>query len=230
MSASEERSLLGTDETNPHLELATRYMRRALAARRREASRLILEAVEEGMSVRDVYLHVFQPVQHEIGRLWQLNRVTIAQEHVCTAITQLVMSQLYPRVFAGEKRDLRLVATCLGGELHEIGIRMVADFFEMEGWDTIYLGANTPAGEVVGEVVSVEAQLVAVSVTLSEHVEAAAALIREIRSDARCAAVKVIVGGLPFNETPELWRRIGADGSARDAEQAIDLAERLVAA
>ena len=44
-----------------------------------------------------------------------------------------------------------MVATCIGGELHEIGIRMVADFFEMEGWDTYYLGANTPADAVVAE-------------------------------------------------------------------------------
>lgn len=42
--------------------------------------------------------------------------------------------------------------------------------------------------------------------------------------------VKVLVGGYPFNVDLDLWRRIGADGCARDAAEAIELAKRLAAA
>ncbi len=96
-----------------------------------------------------LYLQVFQPALHRVGRLWQLNRVGVAEEHYCTAATQLIMSQLYPYLFTGERHRRIMVATCASGELHEIGARMVSDFFELEGWDTIYLGASAPAGEVV---------------------------------------------------------------------------------
>jgi methanogenic corrinoid protein MtbC1 len=221
-------SLLGNAGSNPLHALATRYLDHALEGRRREASRLVLDALDVGTSLADIYLHVFQPVQREIGRLWQLNQITIAQEHLCTAITQLVMAQLYPRLFVGTRRDLRLVATCLGGELHEIGVRMVADFFEMEGWDTFFLGANTPADEVVGAVVAAEAHLLAVSGTVAARVEGASDLISQVRAEPRCANVRVIVGGQPFNEAPELWRQVGADGTAQDAEQAVALARRLM--
>ena len=77
-------------------------------------------------------------------RYWQMNRLTVAQEHYCTAATQMIMSQLYPYIFEGERNGRVLVATCVAENLHEIGVRMVTDFFEMDGWDTFYLGANVP--------------------------------------------------------------------------------------
>ena len=88
--------------------------------------------VEQGTPARDIYLQVFQPAQREVGRLGQTNRISVALEHYVTAATQPIMSQLYPRIFSPEKTGRRLIATCVGGELHEIGVRMVADFFEMD--------------------------------------------------------------------------------------------------
>ena len=38
----------------------------------------------------------FEPVQHEIGRLWQINHISVAHEHYCTSVTQMIMSELYP--------------------------------------------------------------------------------------------------------------------------------------
>jgi methanogenic corrinoid protein MtbC1 len=129
---------------DPFAELATRYLDTLLAGDRQAASALILEAVSAGASVRDIYLLVFQRSQHEIGRRWQLNEMSVAEEHFCTAATQLIMSQLYPQIFSTARRNRKLVAACVGGDLHEIGVRMVADFFEMDGWDTYYVGANMP--------------------------------------------------------------------------------------
>ena len=120
------------------VELAVSYLNTLLAGDSHLANQLILDAVRHGFGVKDIYLHVFQPCQQEIGRLWQMNRISVAQEHFCTVVTQTIMSQLYPYIFATEKNGRRLVATSVSGELHEIGMRMVADFLEMEGWTTYY--------------------------------------------------------------------------------------------
>jgi methanogenic corrinoid protein MtbC1 len=208
--------------------LATEYLASLLAGERRIASQLVLDSVARGMSVRDVYLDVFEPVQHEIGRLWQVNRITVAEEHYCTAATQLVMSQLYHLIFTGEPSGRTLVATCISGDLHEIGLRMVSDFFEMEGWDTYYLGANTPTASVVQSILERRADVVAISATITSHIRAVAELVAAIRAEPACSRVKVLVGGYPFNVEPELWKRIGADGCASDAEAAVAVANRLV--
>jgi methanogenic corrinoid protein MtbC1 len=216
-------------ETQPLGALARRFLNALLRGERQVASRLILHAVEGGASVRDIYLHVFERCQHEIGRLWQMNLLSVAQEHYCTAATQLIMSQLYPHISAAEKNGRKLVATCVAGDLHEIGVRMVADFFEMEGWETFYLGANAPTASVLETLAEREADVLAISVTITPHVRAAAGLIEAVRSSAESAGVKIIVGGYPFNVAPELWQRIGADAFAHNALESVAVASQLAA-
>lgn len=214
---------------NPLADLAQDYLDALLRAERRQASQLVLEAVEQGVGVKDIYLHVFQPSQREIGRLWQVNRVTVAQEHYCTAATQLVMSQLYSHIFGVERVHRRMVATCVGGELHELGVRMVSDFFEMEGWDTYYLGANTPTKSVLKTIESREADILGISATITFHISAVMELVEAVRQSEAGRSVKILVGGRPFNVAPDMWRTVGADAFAHDAQQAVEVAGRLVA-
>jgi methanogenic corrinoid protein MtbC1 len=139
------------------------------------------------------------------------------------------MSQLYPHIFASEKGAGTLVSTCVAGDLHEIGLRMVTDFFEMDGWNTFYLGANMPLQAVVDTVVQRRAEVLAISATITFHLRAVALLIGAVRAHPECVRVKILVGGYPFLVAPELWRTLGADGSAQGAQQAAVLAARLIA-
>ncbi|HKY04027.1 MAG TPA: cobalamin-dependent protein [Blastocatellia bacterium] len=216
------------EQTEPLADLARPYLGALLRGDRQAAGRMILKAVEDGASVKDIYLSVFQRSQYEIGRLWQMNRISVAQEHYCTAATQLIMSQLYPLIFSGEKNGRTLVATCVGGDLHEIGVRMVSDFFEMEGWDTFYLGANTPTESILQTVVERKADVLAVSATMTFNVNVVAEIIAAMRAAPATAGLKIIVGGYPFNVSPDLWREIGADACPGDALEAVALANRLV--
>ena len=213
---------------SPQYELATKYLNVLLRGDRHSSSQLILEAVAHGASVKDIYLNVFQPCQQEIGRLWQMNQVSVAQEHFCTIATQMVMSQLYPHIFAAKKTGHRLVATSVGGELHEIGVRMVADFLEMDGWDTYYLGANTPTESILLAIEEREAEVVAISATISFHVSKVTELIENIHSSLSHLPVKLMVGGYPFNISSGLWQQVGADGYARNALEAVTVAHRLI--
>ena len=172
----------------------------------------------------------FQKSQYEIGRLWQTNEVSVAQEHYCTAATQLVMSQLYPYLFSAQKNGQKMIATSIGGELHEIGMRMVADFFEMDGWDTYYIGANTPNESIIQTLEENQAQLLGISATLTPHVSAVENLISQIRSTEYGKNVKILVGGYPFNIAPSLWVDIGADGYGKDANEAVSIAKTLISA
>jgi len=218
-------SLIGG--ATPLDDLTHAYLDALLRGDRQTASRAILDAVEQGMSVRDIYLQVFQRSQREIGRLWQTNRISVAQEHYCTAATQLIMSQLYPYIFTGTRKAQRLVVACVDGELHEIGARMVADFLEMEGWDTYFLGANTPPESVLRTVEERQAEVLALSATMTFHVSRVSELIAGLRATPALSETSMLVGGYPFNISPDLWRRVGADGYAPDAASAVAEAARI---
>jgi MerR family transcriptional regulator, light-induced transcriptional regulator len=215
-------------EPNPLTGTARAYTEALLVGDRQAATRMILDLVP-GTPIKDIYLHIFQPSLREIGRLWQVNEISVAQEHFCTAATQVVMSLLYPNIFASERKGLRMVATCVSDELHEIGARMVADFFEMEGWDTYFLGANTPPEGILRALVDRDAQMLAISATMTFHVEKVTELISLVRQEGLDARVKIMVGGYPFNLSSNLWKVVGADAYAHDAQQAIRMAEELLA-
>ncbi len=216
------------EEGEPLADLAKKYLEALLGGDRRRASRLILDAAESNVPIKDLYLGVFQKTQYEIGRLWQTNRVSVAQEHFCTAASQLIISQLYPYIFSNEKTGKRLVAACVGGELHEIGIRMVADFFEMAGWDTYYIGANTPTNTILQTVAQKCPDVLGLSATIMYNKSTLEDLIKKVREKESCQNIKILVGGYPFIQSPGLWEKIGADGFAKDASEAVEKAAELV--
>jgi methanogenic corrinoid protein MtbC1 len=152
----------------------------------------------------------------------------VAEEHYCTASTQSIMAQFYPQILATPRSGRKVVVACVGNELHEIGTRMVADFFELDGWDGIYIGANTPAAALTDLVCRERPDLVALGVTMTYHLGTAAELVKRLRSDERCADVKIIAGGYVFQHDESLWRTLGVDGSARDAATAVALGNELI--
>jgi methanogenic corrinoid protein MtbC1 len=214
----------------PQTALSRAYLTALLEADRRTAVETIDAAVRNGLSIRDLYLDVIQPVQREVGRLWQRNEISVAEEHYCTASTQALMAQFYPRILATPRVGRKAVVACVGNELHEIGVRMVADFFELAGWDGLYVGANTPTRALVDLVCRERPHAVALGITMTFHLDTARQLVSALREDARSSGAKVIVGGYVFQHNPELWRAVGADGSANDASEAVELAQRLTGA
>lgn len=211
----------------PLHELAKKYLALLLASNRTEASQLILQSVrDDNVSVQDIYLYVFQPCQREVGLLWQTGKMSVAQEHFCTAATQLCMSQLYPFIFASEKTGNVSVITCAEGELHEVGVRMVADLLEMNGWDAFYLGANVPIDSVIDFVKEKQPDMVGISATITSHLPQVKELIEKIRA-IETKHTCIMVGGYPFNVSSELFKELGADAHSSDAMMAIDTANKL---
>ena len=208
--------------------LAQRYLHTVLNADRDGAVALLESAVASGTPVRDIYTHVLGPVQREVGRLWLVNKLSVAQEHYITETTRFSMARLYHRHPDSAAHDRSVVVACVGDELHELGPRMVADFFQMDGWDTHYLGANTPTAAIVEAVKRTRTDALALSATMAFHVKEIADIISMVRADPETASVFVLAGGYPFDVAPDLWVRVGADGTAPDAESAVRLANKLM--
>lgn len=217
------------DPRAPLWPVASSYLTALLGGSRRDALDVVTKALDDRAQLRHIYRYVFEPAQQEIGRLWQLNQISVAQEHFCTAATQHIMTQLYARIFSGEKRDRRAVSMCVGSELHEIGLRIVTDLLELEGWQTWYLGASVPPAAAVQLCVDRKADLLLVSATLPPHIPSVIEVIRIFRARPELEHAKVVVGGRAFRMAPELWRTIDADGFAGNADDCLALAERLTA-
>jgi methanogenic corrinoid protein MtbC1 len=218
------------ESLSPMSPLAREYLDLLLAGERKEASKLIHAAVKEGHGIREIYNTVFERTLKEIGLMWMQNRVDVAMEHYFSASTQQIMSELYPYITeAGEqKKEMVCLAISVCGEFHDIGARMVADFLEMDGWKTLFLGNNLCKDDIVKAVVDHKPDMLVLSATMFYNVESIARAIRAIRSVQGLNDLLILVGGRPFNQEPELWKKVDADGCATNAEQAVTLANRLV--
>lgn len=205
-------------------EAREQYLVALLGGNRREAFGVIEVARASGLGIRPIYLEVFQPAMREIGRLWQENRITVADEHLATAITEAAMARLYEEMFrAGPQPGPLLVAACADQERHELGLRMICDVLEMDGWDTVFLGASVPVEDLVAMVRTRRPQVVALSASISPHVARVREAIRALREAEQDPAPLIAVGGRAFSDDPGLAERLGADLTAKDAVEAAEL-------
>jgi methanogenic corrinoid protein MtbC1 len=181
------------------------------------AERLIQDA---GTDVRALYLEVLQPALYEIGRRWQEAEISVAQEHLATATTQSLMARLAGRLDGrATRRDRRALVACAEGELHSIGVRMVADFLEADGWEVLFVGALSPAGAVAEMAAAQRVDLVALSAALAQRVPEIATAVSALRA---LETVPVIaVGGQAFGGDATLALATGADLYASNADEFV---------
>lgn len=205
------------------------YFEAVVGGDRRKAFGIVEQASAAGWGLGRLYLQLFQPALREVGRLWQEDRLTVAAEHMATSITQAAMARAYAAAYEpGDRHGPVLLAAGPQIEQHDLGLRMLCDLLDLEGWETIFLGGSMPLADLVEFVREKRPDVVALSAALPGHVEQVEQAIRAIREQADGKAPLIIVGGIPFNEDTALARRVGADLTAPDAEAAVRLlAERF---
>ena len=211
----------------PHFEEAKEYLDAVLGTERRAVLMKVQDFLQKGLTLEEIYQDVFQPVQREIGRLWQLQEIDVSEDHFATALSQLGMVKMYPQIFTADRTAFRLVSACVSSELHEMGIRMVNDFFKMAGWETHYLGANILPKDIVAAIEQYDADLLALSITMSSQVTQLRDLVADIRKDLD-RDIKILVGGYPFNVDPSAWQVVGAVGNMPDEKSTIDSAFKVL--
>jgi methanogenic corrinoid protein MtbC1 len=125
--------------------LPSRLLGALLAADRPEAEAVIDDALEQhpdGVAILDDLL---APAMREIGRLWSTGEISVADEHLATAIAHAVLSRIYPSLASGEPRTRgRVLLSGVDGEQHVFGLRMIADALEGAGYDVRNVAGSLP--------------------------------------------------------------------------------------
>lgn len=205
----------------PDLDQSARvFLQAILQGDRHAALGVATEALTGGTSVADVYVTIIQMSMYEVGRRWEANEITVADEHLATAITQWVLAQLYDRLNIPAPHRGRAVITGIEGELHQLGANMVADMLEADGWDVRFLGANTPHEAVLNSVADHRATVLGVSTTMVVNLPQVDRLVSDAR-ERFGDGLRVIVGGGAFRGDPDLAKRFGVDGFAPDLRSAV---------
>jgi MerR family transcriptional regulator, light-induced transcriptional regulator len=198
-------------------DMRDQYLQQQLRGDRRVALQFIETALSEGASVNDVRCRIVQAAQRELGRLWLEDQITIAQEHMATAISQLALAHLFQRDEFRDRLHRKILIACVPGEHHEFPARLLADALEVAGYDVRFLGADVPLDSLQHSIETERPDVVALSMTMLFHHPALRETVTAVRAMKK-RGMLIAIGGSLFESSPTLSADIGADLVATDAD------------
>ncbi|HEY0330776.1 MAG TPA: B12-binding domain-containing protein [Rhodopseudomonas sp.] len=193
----------------------------------RGAFAIINRGLDAGRSLTEVELEVIQPAMYRIGEAWQANEVSVAQEHLATAIVHAVMTMALLRAKPPASNGRRVLLAGVTGNQHSVGLRMVADAFQLAGWQVQYLGADVPTAALLQQIESWSPHIVGLTVSFAQQLTDVKDAIGQIGRRFGSGRPAVLIGGLAINHFDWLVGMVGADGCGADARAALAAADRL---
>lgn len=202
------------------------YLQAQVTGDRRAALQVVHEALAHGHSVRAIRQRVVQAAQQEIGKLWQENRISIAHEHMATAISQMALVHLFEVAPVPRARGRKIVVACVEGEMHDLPARLVADYLESEGYSVRYLSADVPTESLCTALAQQAPDLLALSVTMSFNVTGLRAAVAAVRE--RFPTLKILAGGQALAWAPDLARQLGIVTTGDVPEEIVAKIEEML--
>lgn len=197
------------------------YLGHVAAGDRKRALDLVMSLVRSGTSLEAVVEDVVRAGQVEVGRRWETNEWSVAQEHAATAVAESVFTALVDRHDPGDGGPRgRLVAVCAEGEWHTLALRVLADHLRRVGWGVTFLGPSVPAAQMARYLHDVGPDGLLVSCSVPLNLGGARRLIEA----SRATGTPVLAGGRGFGDDSRRADILGADAWAPDPAAA---AERL---
>lgn len=172
------------------------------------------------------FLDIIQTSMYKIGNLWERGEIGVDREHLASAVVARVMAVLYTKMAKKMVNKGKALITAAPNEFHQIGAWMISDLLEFDGWETKYLGANLPIKDLMDLLRSFQPHLLAISITMPFNISQAQEMIAQARNIPTLPNMKIMVGGAIVNSFPEICKELKADGTARDAREAVLLARQ----
>jgi len=188
------------------------------------------ELLARGLNLDAIYLDIFAPAARGLGEMWERDEcsftdVTIALGRLQQSLRRFA-AHFRPESLDGEPWRQALFAS-VPGEQHTLGLSMIVQYFLRAGWDAAMI--PSPAAEELLRLVQRESiALIGLSMARESHAPALKGLIGRLRTCSVNPTLCLIVGGVAFDGRPGLAAELGADGTASDALDAVNLAQQLV--
>ncbi|HEX9915812.1 MAG TPA: corrinoid protein [Candidatus Bathyarchaeia archaeon] len=178
-----------------------------------------VRAIEEGLAVG---LRVIGD-KFEAGELW-LPHLILGAEAMEAAIK--VLEEHMPRGALESTSRGTVVIGTVEGDIHDLGLRIVASMLRANGFKVYDLGCNARSLDLIQKAKEVDADIIAASSLMTTTMPFMRDLVEALESAGLRDRFKVLVGGGPVSK--EWAKAIGADGYGKDASEAVKAAKQLV--
>jgi MerR family transcriptional regulator, light-induced transcriptional regulator len=176
--------------------LYQKYLKALLDGKRMACRDIVQNLIDGSIDIKKLYSDLFQRSMYTVGELWENNKITVAHEHLATAITESLLNLAYPAIFASPRTGRKVIISCSVNEYHQVGGKMVADIFELNGWDGHFLGANSPVEDMARFIQEIKPDIVGLSLSILSNIDNLKHHIEAIRSD--FPNMDLLIGGQAF--------------------------------
>ena len=198
-----------------------------------EANALLshIEAVlARGVSVDTVMVDLLAPTARLLGQYWEDDLcdfidVTMGLWRLQEVVHEIACRMPADRLAAAGGH--RVLFASMPGDQHSFGTVLIDELFRRSGWVTDRV-SEAPTADLLKRVAEEWFDMVGLTVSCDCHIEELPSMIAGLRNVSRNSRVCVMVGGRVFSADPDLAARVGADGTARDAKLALEVAGGLV--
>jgi methanogenic corrinoid protein MtbC1 len=191
-------------------EFSIAYLENLLLGNRKKCSLVVHEFLSQNPSLIDLYEKVIKISLYEVGILWETNKISVATEHLATAITEGILNELFEKITPYKKYNNKVVVACVENEKHQVGIKMVADVFEMHGWESFFLGAGIPLHELEKYIKEVKPDVLAISLSVYFNYSNLLKMLELFRKE--FPDLTIILGGQAFSnynfDLPERFSKV----------------------
>lgn len=156
----------------------------------------IKEIIDKEGEIKFLYDEILKKSLYKVGEMWEQSKITIATEHMASAIVETLLSEVYFKVVNKDKKNKKAVLSCTEKEFHQIGLKMVSDVFEMNGWQVIFLGANTSTDMITDTVKSEGPDILAISLSVPFNLPVLDNMLSKIRKS--FPDLYILIGGQAF--------------------------------
>lgn len=202
-------------------DIYIKYINCLVKGSKEEARQFIINSYEKGITIKDIYFNILAKALKEVGILWEKGQVEIWKEHYITEVTIDIMKEVKVREKRKTSKAYKMISVAASAELHNVGLRMLSDFLEIEGWNIIYLGSNVPVQSLINAIKVEKPDILALSITLEHHIDIAKNTIEAIKNYFGKNTPKIIIGGAAFQRNKNLWKYTGADYYGLTAEDIL---------
>ncbi len=168
------------------------------------------------------------PAMDIVGKRFEEELFFVPEMLIAARAMQAGLDILQPSLAASNIEPIgNVVIGTVQGDIHDIGKNLVAMMLGGAGFRVVDLGVNVPAQKFVDAVQNENGvQIVSLSALLTTTMVNMSAVLEALDKAGLRPDIKVMVGGAPITEA--YAQKIGADGYAPDASQAVGLAKRLL--
>ncbi len=162
-----------------------------------------------------LYSDILKPALNNMQCSLADKDICVWKEHVRTAIVRTIVECCYPYVI--EKRNKEnnpkrgnVIIVCPPEEYHDLGARMVADYFTICGYNAIFVGNNTPYDDFYNAADKINPDIIAISVSNYYNLVVTKKIIEDLRKKIS-KNTKIVVGGYAFTRDSKNISIVGAD-------------------